>query len=127
MQVQTSSGTGDMAQVCGLFLGHRAWTLVFARAHFIRQSGAGTDTADLTISVHSVDPAMCCELYKVAARGVGADMNLRIPVEERDQWIQRRGDGFKFSWTNPDAGEIRWGLQVGLQSAAELLVEVEAC
>lgn len=48
-------------------------------------------------------------------------MNLRIPAEESvdpSPWTFQVGDTVRVRWTNPDSGNITWGLEVGLALAS---------
>jgi len=60
-------------------------------------------------------------LFTVTRAGVSRDVNLRIPAEESadpSPWTFQPGDAVRIQWTNPDPGNITWGLQVGLAIAS---------
>ncbi len=88
------------------------YVLVFIRIHFL---GSGSGLADLAINIDShrgreYDVAM----FTLKNRGMGADVNFRIPEGEAAHWLFDGGDVIVLTWTNPDDGNINWGAEVGL-------------
>lgn len=88
----------------------------YIRAHFRRLSGTGTDVATLTADLDSWrDEDHDVRLASFASVGVGTDVHFRVNDEEASQWVFESGDGLTFNWANPDtAGEIRWGIVIGV-------------
>ena len=108
-----SSGTGNM-QV-SLRPGGK-FVVVFVRCHFRRLSGSGTDTAALTMDLDSdLGTDFDVRLLTQSAAGVGADVHARFDLDTLDCWTFGDADALTFNWTNPDAGEIAWGLTVGIR------------
>lgn len=107
------SGSGNM-QV-SLRPGSR-FVVVFVRCHFRRTGGAGTDTAAFTMDLDS-DLGMDFDvrLLTQAAAGVGSDVHARFDIDTLDCWTFGDNDSLTFNWTNPDTGEINWGLTVGIR------------
>ena len=96
--------------------------LVFIRITTERIQGTpGSDTAGLAIKVDNVLGPQYDHTLKTI-EGIGptgiASFPLRFTDEERSQWVFKRGDVIVLEWTNPDAGDIRWGVEVGLADAA---------
>lgn len=116
------SGVGDMARTFKLTGAHAGMRplLVFARCHFVNVAAAGTSVmADMTISVDAepdseFDTPYGCELLIIEDAGLGFDVNWKLPVFEESRWVLQQGAGYHFAWTNPDADDIGWGLEVGI-------------
>lgn len=88
----------------------------FIRCHFVRLSGSGTSVANFTVTLDSDFGATFDNLLETfASAGVGADLRANFANETIEAWAFWDGDGLTFNWTNPDPGEISWGLTVGLQ------------
>lgn len=112
---QTASGSGDIDQAFSLA---EKFRLVFVRCHY-----AGTlGTADLTLLLDSAGgSAFDVKLFTVTAAGVGKDVHLRIGGDDAGEpsaWTFQPGDQLRVQWTNPDPGNITWGLEVGLALAS---------
>ena len=107
-------GTGDLDES---FVHELAFWPVFVRVHFVRTGGVpGVDTADLELLVASLaGSAWNTRLYTVPKKGVGADVNFRIPRDEREEWHLSASDGLRVFWSNPDPGNIEWGLEAGFE------------
>jgi len=92
--------------------------LVFIRCHFAGAAG----TNPLVISLDSIQGAAYdTRLFTMTKAGVGKDVNLRVPAEESadpSPWTFQGGDEVRVQWTNPDNGNITWGLEVGLAMAS---------
>lgn len=105
------TGTGDMAEVLAL---DSRFRLVFVRCHFAGSAGA----AALTISLDAAaGAAYDARLFTITKAGTNRDVNFRIAAHESVEpspWTFRAGDGVRIQWTNPDSGNITWGLEVGL-------------
>jgi hypothetical protein len=112
---QSSSGTGNIDATFKLDVRFR---LAFVRCHFVGTSGL----APMTISLDAVvGVSYDATLFTVIRAGVSRDVNLRIPAEESTDpspWTFQPGDALRIQWTNPDPGNITWGLQVGLAIAS---------
>jgi hypothetical protein len=123
---QRDGGTGDMGDVTdetdrtARFSLPGRFSLVFVRAHF----GDANGTADMTLNIDS-GHGQFFDLRQYTFPAVGrtaadgdADGHLRIPEEELIHWTYEAGDAIVFEWTNPDSGNIHWGLEVGLRDAS---------
>jgi hypothetical protein len=111
----TSTGTGNIDATFSLDVRFR---LVFVRCHF-----TGTQVrAPLTISLDAAAGASYdVTLFTIRRAGPGRDVNFRIAAEESldpSAWTFQAGDALRVQWANPDAGNIAWGLQVGLAMAS---------
>jgi len=111
---RTAGGGGNIDQVFSLNLHFR---LVYVRCHF----AGGAGRADLRIILDSVQgSAFDVHLFTVRAVGTGADVNLRLSAAETappSAWAFQPGDAVRLEWTNPDSGNMTWGLEVGLAPA----------
>jgi len=111
---KTATGSGDIAHTFGLDCKYR---LVFIRCHFTGSAG----TASFHISVDSAaGPAYDARLFMIALAGTDKDVHLRIgegDTGEPSAWTFQADDAIKIAWTNPDSGNITWGLEVGLAIA----------
>ena len=112
---KTATGSGDIAQTFGL---DRRYRLVFIRCHFAGNEG----TAAFTISVDSASgSAYDTRLFTITQAGTDRDVHLRIgegDTEDPSAWTFQASDGIRIQWTNPDSGNIVWGLEVGLALAS---------
>ena len=112
---ETASGSADMDQTFSLV---RKYRLVFIRCHFSGNAG----TADLDISVDSgAGSAFDTKLFTVTAAGTTKDVHLRIGLGDTGEpsaWTFQASDTLRVQWTNPDSGNITWGLKVGLAPAS---------
>jgi len=138
--VQADRGFGDMGDVTDSDTGTRArfgldepYVLVFIRATVDRVSGsAGSDTAaSLYLKVDSGrlggdDPSLMLTgpydhtLYEFENFGPAdtTSVNFRLTVDERTGWLFQAGDRLVLEWTNPDATDVYWGIEVGLAPAS---------
>lgn len=112
---KAATGSGHMDAALGLGVRFR---LVFVRCHFSGTVGS----APMTIALDAAaGAAYDARLFVVTRAGVNYDVNLRIPAEESQDpapWTLQAGDQVRVQWTNPDSGNITWGLQVGLAVAS---------
>ncbi len=112
---RAATGTGDIDQAFQL---DQQYRLVFVRCHF---SGAAGKAA-LAISVDSGrGAAYDTRLYTITRAGTSRDVNFRVSAEESQEpspWAFQVGDAVLVEWTNPDSGNITWGLEVGLVIAS---------
>lgn len=112
---RVATGSGDIDHAFGL---DRKFRLVFARCHFTGAAG----TAPFRLSVDSEHgSAYDARLFTSTLAGVGRDVHLRITesdAEDPSPWTFQAADRLRVQWTNPDAGEITWGLEVGLALAS---------
>lgn len=96
------------------------------RASFVADTGAG-GKADCILKVDSqFGEDHDHTLFTWPDRGVTAvgskpSINFRTPADELFAWYAAGqplanvfGDQFVFEWTNPDSGNLRWSLEVGL-------------
>ncbi len=92
--------------------------LVFVRCHF----GGGTGTADLTLDVNSSQGnPYGARLESITAVGTGADVFFTpggADIVDPSAWSFQSGDKLRIKWTNPDSGNMTWGLEVGLAISA---------
>jgi len=59
--------------------------------------------------------------FTITQAGVNNDVNLRLGGEEAfdpSAWTFQVGDKVWIKWTNPDSGNMTWGLEVGLALAS---------
>lgn len=112
---RAATGSGDVDETFSLDTRFR---LVFVRCHFV--GGAGT--AALLMSIDSArGPAHDTCLFRMAQAGTNKDVNLRIgggDHVEPSAWTFQAGDKLRLQWTNPDSGNMTWGLEVGLVLAS---------
>ena len=115
-----ASGVNDMEELVYVREGGR-FVMLFARMHVEDRSHTATVvTADVTISqVGKLDDMASNLVYShdlAIVRGIGLnfDMNLRIHEDELHTWMIEKGSAIQFQWTNPDAGKLQWGLEVGV-------------
>ncbi len=113
--VATATGSGNMDELIQL---DEPFRLIFLRCHYTGTVG----TNPLHLSVDSVaGSAYDTRLFTVSQGGVDKDVNLRITVDEMTEpsaWTFQAGDKLRAQWSNPDAGNITWGLEVGLALAS---------
>ena len=112
---RTATGSGDIDETFAL---NRKFRLVFVRCHF----ASGSGTAAFAISVDSASGAACdTRLFTITQAGAGKDVHLRIEhglSGEPSAWTFQSGDALRIQWTNPDSGNMNWGLEVGLALAS---------
>lgn len=112
---KAATGSGNLDATFSLDLRYR---LVFVRCHF----AGGTGLAELTLSVDSTrGSAYDTKLLTVTQAGVNRDVNLRLGHEEAvdpSAWTFQAGDKVWIKWTNPDSGNMTWGLELGLALAS---------
>ena len=117
ISVTTKTATASANMDALLSLGVR-YRLVFVRCHFSGTVGSAPMTISLDAGAGATYDA---RLFVVTRAGVDYDVNLRIPHEESEDpspWTFQPGDQVRVQWTNPDPGNIAWGLQVGLAIAS---------
>ena len=112
---KAATGSGNIDATFSLDLRYR---LVFVRCHF----AGGTGTTAFTISVDSTrGSAYDTKLFTITQAGVSKDVNLRLGDEEAvdpSAWTFQAGDKVWIKWTNPDTGNMTWGLEVGVALAS---------
>ncbi len=112
---KAATGSGNIDATFSLDLRYR---LVFVRCHF----AGGTGTAAFALSIDSTrGSAYDTKLFTVTQAGTGKDVNLRLGDEEAvdpSAWTFQVGDKVWIKWTNPDSGNMVWGLEVGLALAS---------
>ncbi len=120
-----ANGTGNIDEVFPP-KATRPWerfTLAFLRIHF-RDETNGSLTADvaaeLTLYMDS-HPELSGEgMYDVTAMefgkvGFGQDVHANPPPEEMGRYIVRRGFAMRINWSNPQSGNIGYGIEIGLE------------
>ncbi|MDO8632060.1 MAG: hypothetical protein Q7R41_16375 [Phycisphaerales bacterium] len=117
LAVGAKAATGNGNIDAAFFLDVR-FRLVFIRCHFAGTAG----TAAIVLSLDSMQgSAYDAKLFTITRAGVGNDVNFRIPADESldpSPWTFQVGDAVRIQWTNPDSGNITWGLEVGLAMAS---------
>jgi hypothetical protein len=112
---KTATGTADMNETFKL---DQKFRLVFLRCHFSGTSGS----SDMAISVDSANGfAYDTILFTVTDAGTTKDVHLRIGSQDTGEpsaWTFQSGDSMRVQWTNPDSGNITWGVEVGLAPAS---------
>ncbi len=112
---KAASGSGDIDALFSLDVRFR---LVFVRCHFAGSAG----TNPLVISLDSaMGVAHDAALFTIVKAGVGRDVYFRITADESvdpSPWTFQPGDVVRIQWTNPDSGNITWGLEVGMAMAS---------
>ena len=112
---KAATGSGNIDATFSL---DRRFCLVFVRCHF----AGGTGTAAFTISVDSTrGSAYDAKLFTITQAGVNKDVNLRIggnDAVDPSAWTFQPGDKVWIQWTDPDSGNMTWGLEVGLALAS---------
>ncbi len=107
----TATGSGDIAETFSL---GRSFRLVYVRCHF----AGGSGTAAMQIGVdHRDGAAYDVQLASIASAGAGSDVNYGIDADANalpSPWSFQQGDAVTIAWTNPDTGNMTWGLEVGL-------------
>ena len=125
---QADHGTGNMgllsddASKARFGLPER-FVLVFVRVHFTDLTGSASATLnDLTVNVDSrLFSHYDAALFIVRSLGKNNDAFLRIDPDEYDKWVFEAGDVVVLTWTNPDPGNLSWGVEVGLVPAATVV------
>jgi hypothetical protein len=117
LAVTANAATGS-GNIDATFSLDRRFRLVFVRCHF----AGGTGTAAFTISMDSTrGSAYDAKLFTITQAGVNKDVNLRIGGDDAvdpSAWTFQPGDKVWIKWTNPDSGNMAWGLEVGLALAS---------
>ena len=112
---KAATGSGNIDTTFSL---DRRFRLVFVRCHF----AGGTGTAAFGLSVDSTrGSAYDTKLFTITQAGVNKDVNLRIGADDAvdpSAWTFQPGDKAWIKWTNPDSGNMTWGLEVGLGLAS---------
>jgi hypothetical protein len=112
---QTANGSGNIDATFGL---DRKFRLIYVRAHF----AGGAGTAPLNLSLDSgMGAANDAKLFTVTQAGTGKDVNLRVQgadLVDPSPWTFQADDRIRIQWTNPDAANMTWGLEVGLALAS---------
>ncbi len=110
-----ATGTGDIGESLSL---DSPFRLVFVRCHFTGSAG----DAPMFLAVGSASGAIYnARLYRISEAGTSSDVNFRILPDgnqEPSPWTFQNGDTLDVLWTNPDPGNITWGLEVGLSLAS---------
>ncbi len=97
----------------------RPFVLASLEIHF----SGGTGTANLVISRDSFQGSLYdADLYTITGCGTGTDVNFFVRDDEvgrRFLFDAREGesDQVKLAWTNPDDGNMRWAMRLGLAYA----------
>jgi len=115
VSTRAATGTGNINHT--FFLDQR-FRLTFVRCHF----SGGMGTAALSVSIDSSrGSAYDAKLFTITQAGTNKDVNLRIggtDAEDPCAWTLQVGDKVWIQWTNPDSGNMTWGLEVGLALAS---------
>jgi len=97
------------------------YVLAWIRAMFVGGSGNAT----MTLKVDHCDPTQQYDFSlrdwaTMGASGGNAWTFSRVPADELFHWVFPSEAILVFEWTNPDAGNMRWSLEVGLVDAGQL-------
>ena len=125
---QTANGTANMGTVADktsiarFGLPNERYVLLFIRLHARDISGsASATTATVTVNVDSRNNLPYdCALYTIAGFGKSADQFLRIEPSEYTEWTFEVDDQLVLTWTNPDSGNLGWGVEVGIARASSV-------
>lgn len=112
---QTDTGSGDIDAAFGL---DQKFRLVFVRCHFA--GGSGTNPFALLLD-SGAGAAYDAKLFTISQAGASKDVNLRITGDDLldpSPWTFAASDRVRIQWTNPDSGNMTWGLIVGLALAS---------
>lgn len=114
-----ATGNTNIAQ--SVSIATAQWKPVYLRIHFTGNVGVASVLLDLD---HATGAQYDCRLFESRERGRkadgSADLFMRFEAEETSgpsPWSFAPGDFLKISWTNPDSGNITWGMAVGLALA----------
>jgi hypothetical protein len=112
---RTATGNGNIDHTFQL---DQRFRLVFIRGHFAGAAG----TAPLVILADSAaGSAYDARLFTITQAGTGKDVHLRIgggDTGDPAAWTFQAGDAIRIQWTNPNGGNITWGVEVGLALAS---------
>jgi hypothetical protein len=120
---QHDGGAGDMGTVetetsqARFGLSDSLWLLLFVRVNFHAASGAtASGTADMAIIRHDEDRVewQDATLLTRTKAGTDNDVNIRILPDEYPGWTFLPTQQLVLTWTNPDSGDLLWGVEVGL-------------
>jgi len=115
VSTRAATGTGNINHTFSL---DQRFRLTFVRCHF----SGGTGTAALSVSIDSSrGAAYDTKLFTITQAGTNKDVNLRIGGTDADDpcaWTFQVGDKVWIQWTNPDSGNMTWGLEIGLALAS---------
>lgn len=127
---QTATGQGDMGDVTSQLsvarfgLADVPFALCFVRGRFVTLSGSG-DNATLSLKLDHVEQngiydflLKSWDTMGTSGTGFKADLNFRLAADELYLWSYPRDSILVFEWTNPDSGNIRWALELGLVDAS---------
>lgn len=105
------SGSSHIAVDYQLF-NFQAWAPV---AILLTTSG-GSGTADLVIWNKALESSLFdSQLFTIAGVGLNKPCFARIEEEERVAWTVLPDRKLHLAWTNPDDGNMEWGLQLLIQ------------
>jgi len=119
------TGVGDMGDVTDLNSVARFWlkdggkfVLIWAKVKF----SGGTGSATLTLKSDHRDVNELYDFDEVSGWvSMGTDgtpkLDWLVPVEEYPRYVYQAGDVLVWDWTNPDAANMRWTIEMGLADA----------
>lgn len=91
------------------------WVVCYIRAVFAGGTGTG---ATMSLFVDSLDAGDVYDFRLDHWDSMGTDdvayLNARIASDELYHWFFDPTDALVFTWTNPDADNMRWALELGL-------------
>jgi hypothetical protein len=122
MVIWADGGSGNMGDVTDEANIVARWPIVGSRHSIVRvrcHFASGTSTsAILSMKVDSHrTTGHDIVLDEFAERGTGGDdLNFRVPIDEMQHYTLEPGDFLVFEWTNPDSGNMTWGLEVAMVS-----------
>lgn len=105
-------------------LSNAPFALCYIRGRFVTLSGSGGN-ATLSLKLDHVEEngiydflLKSWDTMGTSGTGFKADLNFRLAADELYLWSYPRDSILVFEWTNPDSGNIRWALEVGLVDAS---------
>lgn len=133
IQPFTQSGIGNMGDVTDPDSIARFWlaaadrfVIATVRALFTGGTGAGADMVLRIDHRHGVNYDFSPVTFPDSGSDDTAIWEYRVPADELYHLIfvtdpaTRQQDKAVFEWTNPDPGNMRWSLEVGLINVADL-------
>jgi hypothetical protein len=111
VQIFHAEGVGNIDQDFGLPVKFR---LVFMRGHFTGGTGDATLTIRQTSRKNNLYNVVIAELEDVGTT-TNSDVHYRVHDWVRDSFVFEGGDFVHIGWTNPDSGDMSYGIEVGLE------------
>lgn len=101
----------------------RPFALCYVRGRFVTLGGSGGN-ATLSLKLDHCNETgvydftlKAWDTMGTSGTGFKPDLNFRLAADELYLWSYGKDAALVFEWTNPDSGNIRWALEVGLVDA----------